>query len=123
MTADTERGASNLMAIDCLFCKIIAGDIPSQKVAETNAIYAFNDINPQAPVHALVIHKRHTPSLAETDDPALLGELMGGLRDVAKQLDLSDYRVVINNGTGAGQTVFHVHAHLIAGRPLDWPPG
>jgi histidine triad (HIT) family protein len=111
------------MAADCLFCKIIAGDIPAQTVANTDSVVAFNDIAPQAPVHVLVIHKRHTPSLMETNDNALLGELMGGVRDVAKQLNLSDYRVVINNGPGAGQSVFHVHAHLLAGRPLQWPPG
>lgn len=112
-----------MSAADCLFCKIIAGEIPSSKVAETDTVYAFNDINPQAPTHVLVIHKRHTPTLAETSDNQLLGELLGGLRDIAAQLNLSDYRVVINNGPGAGQTVFHVHAHLIAGRPLEWPPG
>jgi histidine triad (HIT) family protein len=111
------------MSADCLFCKIIAGDIPSQKVADTDTILAFNDIAPQAPVHVLVIHKRHTPSLSETDNNALLGELLGGVRDVARQLNLSDYRVVLNNGAGAGQSVFHVHAHLLAGRPLLWPPG
>lgn len=111
------------MAADCLFCKIIAKDIPSQAVSETDRILAFNDIAPQAPVHVLVIHKHHTPSLSETDDNALLGELMGGIRDVAKQLNLSDYRVVLNNGAEAGQSVFHVHAHILAGRPLHWPPG
>jgi histidine triad (HIT) family protein len=111
------------MTTDCLFCKIIAGTIPSQTVADTDTIRAFNDIAPQAPVHVLVIHKRHTASLSETDDTALLGELLGGVRDIAKQLKLSDYRVILNNGEGAGQSVFHVHAHLLAGRPLQWPPG
>jgi histidine triad (HIT) family protein len=111
------------MAGDCLFCKIIAGDIPSQKAAETDHVLAFQDITPQAPTHLLVIHKQHSPSLSDTPDNALLGQWMAGVRDVAQQLKLSDYRVVINNGAQAGQSVFHLHAHILAGRPLKWPPG
>ena len=111
------------MTADCLFCKIIAGDIPSQKAAETEHILAFHDITPQAPTHVLVIHKHHTTSLSETSDATLLGQWMAGVRDVAQQLQLSDYRVVVNNGAKAGQSVFHLHAHILAGRPLDWPPG
>ncbi len=111
------------MSADCLFCKIIAGDIPSQKVAETEHIVAFNDITPQAPTHLLVIHKQHTPSLSDSPDSLILGQWMSGVRDVAQQQQLSDYRVIVNNGTGAGQSVFHLHAHILAGRPLDWPPG
>lgn len=108
---------------ECLFCKIIAGDIPGNKVLETDKLFAFHDISPQAPMHALVISKTHTASLLETDDPALLGDVLAGARDVAKALGLSDYRVVINNGAGAGQTVFHLHLHVLGGRPLAWPPG
>lgn len=108
---------------DCLFCKIIAGDIPSQKLLESDTCYAFSDINPQAPVHALVIHRTHTASIAETDDSSLLGELMAAVRQVAVAQNLADYRVVINNGAGAGQSVFHLHAHVLGGRPLSWPPG
>jgi histidine triad (HIT) family protein len=111
------------MSADCLFCRIIRGEIPSQKIAETDQVFAFSDINPQAPTHALVIHKEHTPGLAESPDNRLLGELFGGLRDIASDQGLSDYRVVVNNGPGAGQTVHHLHAHLLAGRPLHWPPG
>lgn len=107
----------------CLFCQLITGQIPSQKVAETDRILAFQDINPQAPVHILVIHKQHTHSLAQTEDSQILGDILGGLRDVARQLGLSDYRTVINTGPDAGQTVFHLHAHLLGGRLLSWPPG
>jgi histidine triad (HIT) family protein len=111
------------MATDCLFCKIIAGDIPCQKAAETEHILAFHDITPQAPTHVLVIHKQHSASLSDTPDSLLLGQWMAGVRDVAQKLNLTDYRVVINNGAQAGQSVFHLHAHILAGRPLEWPPG
>jgi histidine triad (HIT) family protein len=111
------------MAADCLFCKILAGDIPSQKVMETDHILAFNDITPQAPTHVLVIHKAHTPNLSESADSTMLGEWMAGVRDVARHLNLADYRVIVNNGVQAGQSVFHLHAHILAGRPLSWPPG
>lgn len=111
------------MADDCLFCKILTGQIPSNKAAETDQVFAFHDIAPQAPTHVLVIHKTHTASLAETTDNSILAELSGGVRDIAKQLGLKDYRVVINNGAEAGQSVFHLHAHILAGRPLKWPPG
>jgi len=111
------------MATDCLFCKIIAGEIPSKKAAETENVLAFHDITPQAPTHVLVIHKQHTASLSDTTDEALLGQWMAGVRDVARQLNLSDYRVIVNNGPQAGQSVFHLHAHILAGRPLAWPPG
>lgn len=111
------------MTPDCLFCKIIEGQIPSTKVGETNQVFAFQDISPQAPTHVLVVHKTHTASLAETAENTLLGEFMGGVRDIAHQLGLKDFRVVVNNGPGAGQSVFHLHAHILAGRPLLWPPG
>jgi histidine triad (HIT) family protein len=111
------------MSADCLFCKIMAGDIPSQKVAETDQLFAFRDITPQAPTHVLVIHKQHTPSLAETPDNQILADLFGGIRDIAATLQLKDFRVVVNNGAEAGQSVFHLHAHLLSGRPMQWPPG
>lgn len=111
------------MSADCLFCKMIRGEIPTRKVAETESVYAFHDINPQAPTHVLVIHKHHTTSLADSPSNQLLGELLGGVRDVAEQLNLSDYRTVINTGAAAGQTVFHTHVHILGGRPLAWPPG
>ncbi len=108
---------------DCLFCRIIAGEIPGQPVLEGERYYAFRDINPQAPTHVLVVSKTHTPTLADTFDGAVLVDVLGGVRDVAKALGLADFRTVINNGPGSGQTVFHLHAHLLAGRPLSWPPG
>lgn len=111
------------MADDCLFCKIISGEIPCAKAGETDKALAFNDINPQAPTHVLVIHKTHSASLSETTDNAIFGDLLGGVRDIAGQLGLKDYRLVINNGAEAGQSVFHMHAHILAGRPLQWPPG
>lgn len=111
------------MSDSCLFCKIAKGEIPSSKAAETNTIYAFHDIAPQAPTHILVIPKKHTDSIADTTDNQIFAELMAGVRDLAKQLNLSDYRVVLNTGAEAGQSVFHMHAHLLAGRPLAWPPG
>lgn len=111
------------MVDDCLFCKIAGEQIPSNKAAETEHVFAFHDIAPQAPTHVLVIHKTHTASLSETDDNTLFADLLGGVRDIAKQLGLSDYRLVINNGAAAGQSVFHMHAHILAGRPLKWPPG
>lgn len=111
------------MAENCLFCNIVVGAIPCQKAGETEQVLAFHDIHPQAPTHVLVIPKTHTTSLSETHDNTLLGELLGGVRDIAQQLGLSDYRLVVNNGPQAGQTVFHLHAHILAGRPLHWPPG
>ncbi len=111
------------MAENCLFCNIVAGAIPCQKAGENDQVLAFHDIHPQAPTHVLVIHKTHTASLSESHDNALLGDLLGGARDIAQQLGLSDYRLVVNNGPQAGQTVFHLHAHILAGRPLHWPPG
>ncbi|MEE8573131.1 MAG: histidine triad nucleotide-binding protein [Gemmatimonadota bacterium] len=110
---------------DCLFCKIIQGEIPSGKVQENDRFFAFRDINPQAPTHVLAIPKQHVATLNDADDATLLGELLLFARDVAKAEGLADdgYRVVINTNAGAGQTVFHVHAHILGGRPLGWPPG
>ena len=111
----------------CLFCRIIAGEIPSKKVFEDDAFFAFRDINPQAPVHVLLIPKRHIPmvsALGEGD-----GELMGNLvlraAEVARQEGIAEggYRLVINNGESASQTVFHIHLHLLGGRNFGWPPG
>jgi len=110
---------------DCLFCKIIAGEIPSTKVQESDRFYAFRDINPQAPSHVLAIPRQHVASLNEATDATLMGDLLLFARDVAKQEGLAEdgYRVVINTNAGAGQTVFHIHAHVLGGRPLRWPPG
>lgn len=110
---------------DCLFCKIIAGEIPATKVAETDRFLAFRDISPQAPTHVLVIPKRHMASLNDATDAEELGQLLLVARDVAKAEGHAEagYRVVLNTNAGAGQTVFHIHAHVLGGRALGWPPG
>lgn len=108
---------------DCLFCKILAGQIPSALVWESDRVVIFNDISPQAPTHWLCIHRQHTDSHRQTTDNQLYADLMAAARDAARQHDLHDYRLVMNNGAEAGQSVFHMHLHLLAGRPLAWPPG
>jgi len=109
-----------------LFSKIIAREIPADIVYEDDLCLAFRDINPQAPTHVLLIPKREMARLADaaTGDQALLGHLLLAANQVARQLGVEDaYRLVVNNGAGAGQSVFHLHLHLLAGRPLRWPPG
>lgn len=110
-----------------LFEKIVNRELPADIVYETDDILAFRDIHPVAPTHVLVIPKKPITKLsdASADDAALLGKLMIGVGEVARQLGLAEdgFRVVINNGEGAGQTVFHLHAHILAGRDLSWPPG
>ena len=112
---------------DCIFCKIVAGEIPAAKVYEDERAVAFRDINPQAPTHALVIPRAHVASLNEASeaDEALLGHLLLVAARVAREEGHSEggYRTVINTGAQAGQTVFHVHVHLLGGRSLAWPPG
>jgi histidine triad (HIT) family protein len=112
---------------DCLFCGIVAGEIPATKVLESERVLAFRDINPQAPVHVLVIPKEHHPNVAALaqEGDGLLDEVITQAHRVAAAEGVSEdgYRVVFNTGLGAGQTVFHVHAHLLGGRPLTWPPG
>jgi len=108
---------------DCIFCKIANKEIPSNLVYETENIVAFNDINPQAPVHILVIPKKHIESLNELYDKALAGELLESVKEICKKMNITDYRTVINTGKEAGQEVFHIHLHIISGRPLQWPPG
>lgn len=112
---------------DCLFCKIVAGDVPATVVRDSPRTLAFRDINPQAPTHVLVIPKQHHPTVAAlaTADGDLLAEVLREAHEVAvaEGIDESGYRVVFNTGPGAGQTVFHVHAHVLGGRGLNWPPG
>ena len=112
---------------ECLFCAIVAGEIPATTVLETDRILAFRDIDPQAPIHVLVIPKEHHTDLAAlaATDGALLGEVINGAHRVAADEGVSEtgYRVVFNTGEHAGQTVPHVHAHLLGGRSLGWPPG
>ena len=112
---------------NCLFCQIVAGETPSARVFEGPRTLAFRDINPQAPTHVLIVTKEHYPDLAAVAKAG--GGLLDEVADVARQVAESEgaaesgYRVVFNTGAGAGQTVFHVHAHVLAGRPLHWPPG
>jgi histidine triad (HIT) family protein len=115
-----------LDGMDCLFCKIAAGAIPAKKVFEDELTVAIQDINPQAPVHALVIPKKHVASLAKTNasDKDLLGHLLEVARELAAEQKLGNgYRVVINTGPNGGQTVDHLHLHVIGGRAMHWPPG
>jgi histidine triad (HIT) family protein len=111
---------------DCLFCKIVEGEIPSNKVYEDDELFAFHDISPQAPVHILVVPRRHISSLeeAEQGDAALMGKILMLIQKLAREQGVSPgYRVVNNCGASAGQSVFHIHFHLIGGRALGWPPG
>lgn len=110
---------------DCLFCKIIHGEIPSTKVAESDIAVAFRDVNPQAPTHVLVVPRRHVATLTDASDAKLLGELLLFAKDIARREGIAEsgYRVVVNTNAGAGQTVFHLHLHLLGGRPMRWPPG
>ncbi len=109
---------------DCLFCKIVAGDIPADVVASTDRVLAFRDIDPKAPVHVLVIPKNHhgDVSALAASDPALLAEMVEVADGVATELADGQYRLVFNNGPGAGQSVFHVHGHVIGGAKLGWTP-
>jgi histidine triad (HIT) family protein len=110
----------------CLFCKIVAGEIPSKKVLEDDRVYAFRDINPQAPTHVLVVPRKHVASLAETstEDQEMLGYLHLVAARIAKSEGLSrGFRTVINTGADGGQTVDHLHVHLLGGRAMMWPPG
>ncbi|REE99300.1 histidine triad nucleotide-binding protein [Thermomonospora umbrina] len=112
---------------DCLFCKIVSGEIPAEVVRETDTTVAFRDINPQAPTHVLVIPREHHPTAAAlaSADAGLLAAVLGEAHRVAVDEGVADtgYRVVFNTGAQAGQTVFHVHAHVLGGRGLNWPPG
>jgi histidine triad (HIT) family protein len=115
------------MSEDCLFCKILKGQIPSQKVQEDDSVYAFRDINPQAPMHVLVIPKEHIPSLNELEPKhdALMGHVARVAAEIAKKEGHGEkgYRLAFNCQSGAGQTVFHLHAHVLGGRRFAWPPG
>ncbi len=111
---------------NCLFCKISNGDIPSSKVYEDENFLAFNDIDPKAPIHVLVIPKKHFENISELSmkDESLTSGLMKAATKVAQQENLTKgFRVVLNTGEEGGQSVFHVHAHVLGGRSLNWPPG
>jgi histidine triad (HIT) family protein len=115
------------MSADCLFCKIVNGDIPSNEVYCDDDIYAFYDINPAAPSHVLVIPKKHLRDVtaAASEDEALMGKLLLRANAIAEKLNLSEngFRYVINTGVDGGQTVHHLHLHILGGRALTWPPG
>jgi len=111
---------------DCLFCKIIAGQITSKKVYEDDQVFAFEDINPQAPTHVLIIPKKHIKGLkeAQAEDAEILGYMQLVAAKLGRERHIEDgYRTVYNVGPRAGQSVFHIHLHLIGGRDLRWPPG
>ena len=112
---------------ECLFCKIRQGEIPADIIFENDDVLAFNDVNPQAPVHLLIIPKKHISTVNDMtdDDQLIMGKLFSAARAIAKQKGVSDdgYRLVVNCNEKAGQTVFHIHMHMLADRALTWPPG
>jgi histidine triad (HIT) family protein len=112
--------------MSCIFCKIVSGQIPSTAVFEDPQTYAFADINPKAPVHILIVPREHIGSLSEAgrEHTPLLGHLLATAAEIARRKGLGNgYRVVVNNGADGGQTVDHLHLHLLGGRQLTWPPG
>ena len=113
------------MANDCLFCRIVRKEIPSAVVAEDDECIAFRDIGPQAPVHVLVIPKQHVTSLNDVTDFGLIGRLAKMAAEVARNEKLADrgYRLVLNTNADGGQTVYHIHLHVLGGRHMTWPPG
>ena len=113
------------MADQCLFCRIARKEIPATIVAENDSMVAFRDVNPQAPVHILVIPREHVASLNQATDAVMIGKLSLFAADLAKREGIAEsgYRTLINTNRDAGQTVFHVHLHLLGGRSLGWPPG
>ncbi len=110
---------------DCIFCRIASGEIPAQIVHSDDRVVAFEDVNPQAPVHVLVIPRQHVDSARELEDPDLLAALFAAGHQVADQkgISKSGYRLVFNVGPDGGQTVLHAHLHVLGGRPMTWPPG
>ena len=117
MTGDTDT--------HCLFCQIVAGTRPARLVYQDSQVTAFRDINPQAPTHILVVPNRHLVSLSEAKegDTPLMGVMLARAAEIARQEGLAGYRVVLNNGAEAGQSVWHLHLHLLGGRRMTWPPG
>lgn len=113
--------------MECLFCRIVSGEVPATTVYRDDLVVVFNDINPQAPEHKLIIPQKHISTLNDVaaEDKELLGHMLHVAKMLAKEIGIADagYRVVMNCNAGAGQTVFHVHAHLLGGRGFSWPPG
>ena len=114
-----------MAAADCLFCKIASGEIPSKKVHEDEHLVAFEDLHPRAPMHVLIVPREHVASLAEAGEgqEAMIGRLFLAAARIARQRGLDSFRTVVNAGAGAGQTVFHLHVHVLGGRTMEWPPG
>ncbi|TME64818.1 MAG: histidine triad nucleotide-binding protein [Chloroflexi bacterium] len=109
---------------ECIFCKIVAKELPSRLVYEDDDIIAFNDLNARAPLHVLVVPRRHVERLSDLDDAALAGKLALVAARIARDAGHGDnFRLVVNNGAGAGQSVFHLHFHVLGGRQFTWPPG
>lgn len=119
------RDPEESVADACLFCRIVRKEIPAQVIAENGDAVAFRDINPQAPVHILIIPRTHVGSVAEVTDATTIGQLTSLAKELAEHEGIagSGYRLVINTNADAGQTVFHLHMHLLGGRKLGWPPG
>jgi histidine triad (HIT) family protein len=113
--------------MDCLFCRIVKGEIPAKIVYKDDHVIAFEDINPQAPHHLLIIPQKHISTLNDlhADDNELIGQMVQTAKMLAKQFNIAEdgYRIVMNCNSGAGQTVFHIHLHMLGGRQLTWPPG
>jgi histidine triad (HIT) family protein len=110
---------------DCLFCRVVAGDLPADVVHRGQRVLAFRDIDPQAPTHVLVVPLEHHPDVGAiaAADPAALAELVAAAEQIARAEGHDDFRLVFNTGSRAGQSVFHVHGHVLAGRAMTWPPG
>jgi histidine triad (HIT) family protein len=123
--ASREEGPVAVSEDGCLFCGIVAGDVPSEIVHTTERTVAFRDVDAQAPTHVLVVPKDHYANAAElaAGDPVASAELVTAAHAVAAAEGHDDYRLVLNTGAGAGQSVFHTHLHVLAGRPMTWPPG
>ena len=123
-SATGHRGTGPALT-DCVFCRIVAGDLPSDQVYADDDAVAFRDLDPQAPSHVLVVPRRHVADLAELarSAPELAAPVLRAVDETAQALGLDEYRVVANRGAGAGQAVFHLHLHVIGGRALRWPPG
>lgn len=115
------------MANDCIFCRVVRGEIPAKIVRQDEHTVAFRDINPQAPTHVLVVPREHVSSIEAMDESheALIGKLVGAAREIARREGVAEsgYRLVINTGADGGQTVDHVHVHVLGGRSMHWPPG
>jgi histidine triad (HIT) family protein len=112
------------MPENCLFCKVVSGEVPATIVWQDDDAVAFDDINPHAPTHVLVVPRKHLADIGElASDPEVAVAMLRAIRAVAAERGLTDYRTVFNTGAQVGQSVFHVHAHVLAGRPFRWPPG